>query len=345
MYRLAQNLPNILIPWYRANARDLLWRRDREPYHVWVSEIMLQQTRVEAVTEHYRIFLEELPDIKSLAEVSDEKLYKLWQGLGYYRRADNLKKCAQAIMEKHEGIFPTDHASVLALPGIGDYTAGAICSICFDQPTPAVDGNVLRVVTRLMCDDSPIDEQKTKRRITQALAEIYPEKDAGDFTQSLMELGATICLPNGAPKCDLCPIAELCEARKSNTVLQYPVKKEKKARRLEERTVFIFTCGVRLAICKRKETGLLAGLWQFPNIEGKLDAQQALDTAKEFGLHIRDITSQIEHTHIFTHVQWDMRAFYMTCDNMTEEFTWATLDEIQSTYALPTAFAMFIPKE
>ena len=176
MENLSIDLPQILIPWYRDHARDLLWRRDREPYHVWVSEIMLQQTRVEAVTEHYRVFLQELPDVFALAEAPQDKLYKLWQGLGYYRRADNLKKCAQAIVAQYNGVFPQEHDAIRALPGIGDYTAGAICSICFDLPTPAVDGNVLRVITRLTADPAPIDEQKTKRRITQMLADIYPKE-------------------------------------------------------------------------------------------------------------------------------------------------------------------------
>lgn len=208
---LPPQLPQWLLPWYEQNKRDLPWRLDRNPYHIWVSEIMLQQTRVEAVKGYYTRFLAALPDIPALAACDDDALHKLWEGLGYYSRVRNLKKAAQVIMQQHGGIFPREHSQVLALPGIGDYTAGAVCSICYDDPTPAVDGNVLRLVSRLTDDPSPIDLPTTKKKVTEALAEIYPA-EAGTFTQALMELGATLCGPNRAPDCENCPCCKIGRA-------------------------------------------------------------------------------------------------------------------------------------
>jgi len=199
--------PALLLPWFTENARDLPWRADREPYHVWLSEVMLQQTRVEAVKGYYSRFLKALPDIPRLAAAEPEVLSKLWEGLGYYSRVRALQAAARVIMERFAGVFPREWAEVRALPGVGDYTAGAICSICFDQPTPAVDGNVLRVVSRLTGDDRCVDDEKTKRSVRAALAAVYPAGRCGDFTQAIMELGATVCVPNGAPDCAACPMA------------------------------------------------------------------------------------------------------------------------------------------
>ena len=202
-------LPQALLPWYQENRRELPWRQDKEPYHVWLSEIMLQQTRVEAVKGYYARFLQALPDIESLSRCDDDLLHKLWEGLGYYSRVRNLKKAAIRIMEAHGGVFPSRYEDIRVLPGIGDYTAGAICSICFDAPTPAVDGNVLRVIARLTENDTPIDLPARKREVAVQLAEIYPE-EAGNFTQALMELGATLCGPNWKPRCAECPCAKFC---------------------------------------------------------------------------------------------------------------------------------------
>ena len=205
-----------LLGWYERNKRDLPWRRDREPYHVWLSEIMLQQTRVEAVKGYYARFLAELPDIPSLAACDPDRLHKLWEGLGYYSRVRNLQKAAQQIVSDYGGAFPTDYDKIRALPGIGDYTAGAICSICFGLPTPAVDGNVLRVVSRLTADERPVTQPAVKKDYTAALAEIYPAGQCAEATQALMELGATVCAPNGAPHCDLCPVAAFCQSREGS---------------------------------------------------------------------------------------------------------------------------------
>ena len=329
-----------LLPWYRENKRDLPWRADREPYHVWLSEIMLQQTRVEAVKGYYIRFLETLPTIETLAHCEEERLHKLWEGLGYYSRVRNLQKAAQVILEQHGGSFPADYAAVRALPGIGDYTAGAICSICFDQPTPAVDGNVLRVISRITDDDTPIDLPARKRQVQSELAKVYP-KEAGDFTQALMELGATICGPNRKPDCGQCPCAHFCLGFRRRTAERLPVKSPKKGRREEERTVFILRCGEHYALEKRPDKGLLAGLWQFPNITGRLDGPGAVAKAEEMGVKPLDILRILEKTHIFTHIQWNMTGIYLEAAEMPDRFQWLTEEEINERSALPTAFRQF----
>ncbi len=337
-------LPAALLPWYREHKRELPWRRDREPYHVWLSEIMLQQTRVEAVKGYYARFLAALPTIADLARCDDDALHKLWEGLGYYSRVRNLKKAAQVVMAEYGGIFPREYAQVRALPGIGDYTAGAICSICYDQLTPAVDGNVLRVTARIQEDDTPIDLPARKKEVQAQLAEIYPA-EAGDFTQALMELGATLCGPNRKPDCESCPCKVFCLAHLHGTAETLPVKTPKKGRREEDLTVFILRCGEYLAIQKRPETGLLAGLWQLPNIPGKLDAQGAIGWAAAQGLAPRDIRAILEKNHIFTHIQWNMTGIYLEVEKKAEGFAWFTETEIQEKSALPTAFRKFLEVE
>ena len=335
-----EKLPEAVLPWFEANKRDLPWRRDREPYHIWLSEIMLQQTRVEAVKGYYTRFLDALPTIESLAYADDDLLHKLWEGLGYYSRVRNLKKAAVVIMEQHGGEFPCDYEDVLALPGIGAYTAGAICSIAFGQKKAAVDGNVLRVVSRLTETDTSIDSPAYKKEVQAALEAIYPE-DAGAFTQALMELGATVCGPNWKPRCDECPCRGFCGGAIHGTAEQFPVKKPKLQRKIEDRTVFILSCGDRYALEKRKQAGLLAGLWQFPNVTGKLDATEAVNAVQAFGIPVRDILRQTEKKHIFTHIQWQMRAFYMEVADISDRFVWITADEIEEKAALPTAFRQF----
>ena len=332
-------LPGAILPWYRENKRALPWRETNDPYRIWVSEIMLQQTRVEAVKGYYARFLEVLPDIGSLARCDDERLHKLWEGLGYYSRVRNLKKAAGVILVQHGGVFPADYDAVRALPGIGDYTAGAVCSIAFGLPTPAVDGNVLRVLSRLRCDAEPIDLPAVKKRVSRELAEIYPTDCPGEFTQALMELGATVCVPNGEPKCAICPCKGFCEGQAKWQEL--PVKLPKRAKKQEDRTVFVLRCGDRYAIEKRPERGLLAGLWQFPNESGHYSPEKAVQWAENRGLHPRNVEKSIDRSHIFTHIRWDMRGWYLEVDEMAGGFTWLTLDEIDEQAALPTAFRQF----
>lgn len=333
-------LPERLLPWFSENARNLPWRKDREPYHVWLSEVMLQQTRVEAVRGYYARFLAELPDIAALAAAEPERLTKLWEGLGYYSRVRSLQTAARQIMSEHHGVFPSDYAAIRALKGVGDYTAGAIASICFEQPTPAVDGNVLRVVTRLTGDDRCISEETTKRAIRTALAEVYPVGHCGAFTQALMELGATVCLPNGAPDCTACPMAELCRSRDGGW-RELPVKAGKRPRRQEKLTVFVLHCDDRTAVEKRGESGLLAGLWQFPNVPGELTPEAAIAQAESWGVQPRELEREKCRRHIFTHVEWEMHCYYFRCGAMPERFLWAENETLDRDVALPTAFRMF----
>ena len=335
-----KQLPEVLLPWFEQNKRELPWRKDREPYHVWLSEIMLQQTRVEAVKGYYARFLEALPTIEALANCGDDLLHKLWEGLGYYSRVRNLKKAANVIMQEHDGVFPRDYAAVRALPGIGDYTAGAICSICHDMPIPAVDGNVLRVISRITEDDTPIDSPACKKKVQQMLTEVYPVR-AGDFTQALMELGATLCGPNWKPRCAECPCASFCGGNRHGTAEQFPVKNPKKEKKIQDITVFIGQCDGKFAIRKRPDRGLLAGLWEFPNVEGKLSVQAALSAASALGLHPREVYRQVERKHIFTHIQWQMTGIYLEAAEESPDFVWLTPEEIDREAALPTAFRQF----
>lgn len=341
MEKLPQQLPERLLEWYAAGHRDLPWRRDREPYHVWLSEVMLQQTRVEAVKGYYHRFLAELPDISALAACPPDRLAKLWEGLGYYSRMRNLQKAAQVIVSAHGGVFPREYDAIRALPGVGDYTAGAIASICFGLPEPAVDGNVLRVLSRVTDDAAPVTDAAVKREYAARLREIYPAGRCGDFTQSLMELGATVCGPNSQPQCALCPLASLCLARANGTALLRPVKAPKKEKRTEEKTVFILRCGTRIAVRRRPEQGLLAGLWELPNVDGKCSAQQALAQAERWGVHPRELCRSSEKTHIFTHIRWELRGFYIECAEAAPLFTWIDPARFRQDIALPTAFRIF----
>ncbi len=335
-------LADILLPWFAANARVLPWRQDKEPYHIWLSEIMLQQTRVEAVKGYYQRFLEQLPDIAALAATPEDQLLKLWEGLGYYSRVRNLQKAAKVIMEQHDGVFPSDHNDILALPGIGDYTAGAIASICFDAPTPAVDGNVLRVISRITEDYRNILSPAMKKSISANLAAVYPAGErAYTFNQSLMELGATVCVPNGAPKCELCPMQMYCLACKNESWMMLPQKEAKKKRRIEKKTVFVLTCNGKTAVQKRPAKGLLASLWQYPNVDETLDTQQALDQASAWGVEPVAVEKVLPGKHIFSHVEWHMTCYYLTCASENDLFVWADETAMNEQIALPTAFKLF----
>ena len=333
-------LPERLLPWYDTHRRCLPWREDREPYHIWVSEIMLQQTRVEAVKGYYARFLSVLPTVQALADCDDDLLHKLWEGLGYYSRVRNMKKAAQIIMTQYDGRFPQDYRQVLSLPGIGEYTAGAICSIAYNAPTPAVDGNVLRLVSRLTDDSTPIDLPAVKVSVQARLAAVYPAR-AGDFTQALMELGATVCGPNRAPDCESCPCREICLGHARGSAEKLPVKSPRREKRREEKTVFILRWEGRYALQRRPEDGLLAGLWQFPNISGFAEPSEALEQARRWGLHPRELCRQVRRKHIFTHIIWDMWGYYLDVKEPGGDFVWLTGAEIDAQAALPTAFRLF----
>ena len=334
-------LPEALLPWYGEHARKLPWRERCEPYRVWVSEIMLQQTRVEAVLGYYARFLEAFPTVEALAGADEDRLFKLWEGLGYYSRARNLQKAARQIVSVYGGVFPRDYESVRALPGVGPYTAGAICSICYDLPTAAVDGNVLRVTSRFLGDDTPIDLPAHKQEITEKLGRVYPAGNCGTFTQALMELGATVCTPR-SPKCAVCPLRESCRAFFDGTVDTLPVKTAKKEKKLVEKTVFLLWYGDELALVRREETGLLGGMWSLPNVDEPLDVEGALRQAQAFGVEPASVLSQEHRAHVFTHIRWEMEAFTILCGAKCDRFVWRTPDEIRRRYALPTAFRKFL---
>lgn len=265
MKQKLQPIVEPIVKWYQKQEKLLPWKQDKEPYHIWVSEIMLQQTRIEAVKKYYTRFMKELPTIQDLAVVPEEKLLKLWEGLGYYSRAKNLKKSAIQIQENNHGKMPTSYVELLKLPGIGEYTAGAIASISYNEKVPAVDGNVLRVVSRVLASKEDVLLPETKKKITNKLLEIMPD-EPGDFNEGLMELGEKICLPNTVPLCATCPIQEFCMANKENLTNEIPVRAKKQKRKIENKTVFILKYKNEIAIRKREKTGILANLYEFPNV-------------------------------------------------------------------------------
>ena len=334
-----EQLPIPLTQWFYEHARTLPWRSDPTPYHVWVSEIMLQQTRVAAVLGYYRRFMEELPTVEALARAEEDRLMKLWQGLGYYNRARNLQKAARQIVTDFGGVFPDTYESILSLAGVGEYTAGAIASIAFGIPVPAVDGNVLRVVSRITGDSGDILRPETKARMRAALLETMPKTFPGDYNQALMELGATVCLPNGAPLCDQCPAAHLCTARREGRTGELPVKSPKKPRRAEDRTVFLIFYKGRVALRRRPARGLLAGLWEFPNEpacdEGALERWGVSPLRLEHGGAGR---------HIFTHIEWHMTALVVEAAGpaLPPGWVWASPRELEREYAVPNAFQPFM---
>lgn len=330
-----------LLKWYGINARVLPWRDSPTPYRVWISEIMLQQTRVEAVIPYFERFVQEVPDVRALAEIPEERLLKLWEGLGYYSRARNLKKAAQVLVKEYGGKLPADVEKLKKLPGIGEYTAGAVASIAYGLPESAVDGNVLRVISRLASSARDVTEPGTKRELRAALRKIYPEGQSGTFTQALMELGATVCLPNGAPACEKCPLESLCEAHRAGRETDFPVKPPKPERRVEERTVFLLCCGEKAAVQKRPPNGLLAGLWEFPNVEGVLSKKEAEKYLRGFGLEICGMEELPKAKHIFSHLEWHMTGYLVQTEKPGGSFVWASRAELLRDYALPSAFCAY----
>ena len=340
MDKLPEGLVEALLAWYAANARDLPWRRDADPYRVWISEIMLQQTRIEAARGYYERFLAALPTVEDLAAAPEEQVLKLWEGLGYYSRARNLHRAARLIVEKHGGRLPADLAALRALPGVGDYTAGAIASIAFGLPEPAVDGNVLRVCARLTCCPHSIGEPRVKAACRQALREQYPPGRCGAFTSALMELGETVCLP-GTPDCPVCPLAGMCAAHRTGREADWPVMPEKKPRRIQARTVFLLEHEGRVALAKRPDKGLLAGLWEFPNVEGALDEDAVLALARAWGCQPEAAVPCGDARHIFTHLEWHMTGWRVRCAAAPELFAWTTAREREEGYSTPSAFRFY----
>ena len=359
--------------WFASNARVLPWRETPTAYKVWVSEIMLQQTRVEAVKPYFDRFIHELPDVKALAECPEDKLLKLWEGLGYYNRVRNMKIAAQQVMEEYGGVLPSGYEELLKLKGIGSYTAGAIASIAYGEAVPAVDGNVLRVITRVTADDSDIMKESTKKDIEKQLFDIMNDVQEEKnkvipliFNQALMELGATVCVPNGAPQCDKCPWNGFCEAKKQNRIEEIPVKTKAKQRKIEKKTVLIIKDGEQLALHKRPGKGLLAGLYELPNISEHQSEENILAYIRKQGYEPVRIQPLCDAKHIFSHVEWHMKGYAVfvasrelkreedvadirqaktveedTLKHDKQDWIFVDVEETKKNYAIPSAFSKY----
>lgn len=345
---ILERIAKPLLAWYDADHRRLPWREDKNPYRIWVSEIMLQQTRVEAVIPYFERFMQVFPDVATLAAADDDLLLKNWEGLGYYSRARNLKKAAITVMEQYGGQMPDTWEELQTLTGIGSYTAGAIASIAFNKAVPAVDGNVLRVLSRLRMDDAYITQQAVKKRVEEELLAIMPKDRPGDFNQALMELGATVCIPNGEPKCSICPWKELCLAREHNCIGDYPKKEKKKGRKTEQKTVLVLKHKEDVAIHKRPDKGLLAGLYELPNLEGHLSEEQVISRLRDNGLSPIRIERLPDAVHIFSHKEWHMIAYAVRIDELLEkeiftkeEYLFIHPKETEANYPIPSAFLAY----
>jgi len=335
-----------LLEWFSKQARILPWRENPTAYRVWISEIMLQQTRVEAVKPYYERFMNHLPNIQELADVSEDELLKLWEGLGYYNRARNLQRAARFVMEEYEGKLPEEYDQLLKLPGIGSYTAGAIFSIAYNKKAAAVDGNVLRVISRVLLYNKDVLTQLAKKEIEELLMDIMPE-DSAAFNQSLMELGALVCVPNGQPKCEICPLEDLCRAHKNNCTGDYPKKTAKKARVIENKTVLVIKDAERTAIRKRPAKGLLAGLYEFPVMEGHVSEEEVVSYLKSYGLESIRIKKLENSKHIFSHREWNMIGYEIKVDELAPlekadpQFLFTTVEDMSSRYPIPAAFLAY----
>lgn len=350
LHRLIQPLLN----WYPQHARVLPWREEPTPYRVWVSEIMLQQTRVEAVKPYFERFITALPDIESLAHCEEERLLKLWEGLGYYNRVRNMQEAACTVMEAYDGILPADYSALRELKGIGDYTAGAIASIAYGIPVPAVDGNVLRILMRVAEDDSDIQKQQVKTKVRHLLKPLIPKERAGMLTQAFMELGATVCVPNGEPKCDQCPWQPFCLAWEHQSYGRLPYKGKAKPRKIEEKTVFLIRDGEKVLLHRRPPRGLLAGMYEFPNLPGHLTGEEAADFAKGLRLEPLRIEPLEKAKHIFSHIEWHMTGYMIRVAALDEidlpgdadirqesGYVFAEAELSEEKYAIPAAFSRY----
>ena len=344
-----------LSDWYLENQRELPWREDPTPYHVWLSEIMLQQTRVEAAREYYLRFLNRLPDVRSLAEASEDTCLKLWEGLGYYSRVRNMKRAASEVMEKFGGNIPNTSAELIRLPGIGQYTSAAIASIAFGERIPAVDGNLLRIYSRLEMYEENIRTPAAFKKALEYYTDRMPKNTTktgkgnpcGNFNQALMDLGNAVCLPNTAPECGNCPISEFCRTHRERPGMEadLPVIPAGKGKKEEHLTVFLIRSEGRTAVRKRPARGLLAGLYEFPSAAGELETEDAVKWLREHSVEPIRIKKIIDAEHIFTHKKWIMRGYEVTMDSFSEgnvPFIMASEEEIAQKYCIPSAFGAYL---
>ena len=327
-----------LLDWYSLNRRHLPWREEVSAYRTWVSEIMLQQTRVNAMIPYFERFMAAFPTVEALAGAEESRLLKLWEGLGYYSRARNLQKSAKIIVDTYGGQFPQTYEEIIALPGIGDYTAGAILSIAFHQPVPAVDGNVLRVAARVTGDEGNVLDTKVRKDFRERMTEIMPAEQSGAFNQALMDLGATVCLPNGTPLCEECPARDFCNAYATGRQKELPVRQKNTEKRIEQKTVFLLRRGTEIALRQRPDTGLLAKLWEYPHTEGILDESSAAAQLAEWGILPHNWCKSVRFKHEFTHIRWEMVGYILDIEGIgPTDWVWVKREH-RHNYAIPSAF-------
>ena len=339
-YEILSALAPTLLPWFAQNKREMPWRGEGvTAYHTWVSEIMLQQTRVEAVRSYYVRFLDALPTVEALAACEEDALLKLWEGLGYYSRVRNLQRAARIVVAQYGGELPRTRKELAALPGIGDYTAGAISSIAYGNPEPAVDGNVLRILSRITGDARCVDEPAVRKDWSERLRAVYPDTHCGDFTQALMELGAIVCLPNGAPLCGQCPMRDACVAYRQNSWAQLPVRKQKAERKAVALTVIVDVNGDRVYLRKRAAKGVLGGMWEFVNVEGTRSADEVAALCREQGMTHPTVTGKVRYVHVFTHLEWHVTAYRVDGGGAWQGATAFDKNTLEQEIGLASAFA------
>lgn len=337
-----------LLKWYDQMKRQLPWRENKEPYRIWLSEIMLQQTQVVTVIDYFNRFISVFPDVYTLADADEEQVFKCWEGLGYYSRARNLHLCAKKVVEEYGGVFPSCYEALLKLPGIGPYTAGAIASISFDEKVPAVDGNVLRVISRLFCIDAAINQPKNHGLFVEQTTALLPDR-VGDFNQALMELGATVCTPKRW-KCEVCPIGQACCANQSQRVDDFPVKLKKTPQRVQKVAICIVRSELnpsKLLVIKHDSSGLLGNLWGFPRYEMPFEAEVLEVEAlygwfeNQFGVRPNLLESEKGMPHVFTHIKWQTELLYLELEDEIQidypKMEWVNMTELNA-LALPKAY-------
>ncbi|MBM7615648.1 A/G-specific adenine glycosylase [Alkaliphilus hydrothermalis] len=341
-----------LLKWFKQNKRWMPWRETKNPYYIWISEIMLQQTRVETVIDYYTRFIERFPTIEDLAAATEEDVLKSWEGLGYYSRGRNLHKAAKVILEKHQGIVPSTYKEIIKIPGIGPYTAGAVLSIAYNQPVPAIDGNVMRVYSRLYNISKDIMAKETVEEVRQRVEVMMPDGYCGDFSEALMELGATICTPKNY-KCEACPIRDYCRAKEQNLQEQLPVRIIKTKVTQHNKAVLWIEDKIhnQILVKKNKDSGLLAGMWVLPTLDLEKkskaveDVQQVIDEKTDSlkGVTIEEYVG--ESKHVFTHQKWQISIFRGVCTNHEDlrdtEFQWVSKGQLKD-LAFPTVYIKII---
>ena len=329
-----------LLDWYSLNKRDLPWRHTKNPYFIWISEIMLQQTRVEAVKVYYERFIKRLPDITELASIEEDELLKLWEGLGYYSRVRNMQKCAKILVEKGYDNLPSTYQELIALPGIGRYTAGAILSIAFNQSIPAIDGNVYRIISRFYVLEESISKASSYAYYATYINRIIPIAYSSDFTQSCMDLGSLICIPKN-PRCGECPLKEKCQAFLQKRVEKYPVIQKKKEQKIEERNVYLYIYQNKIGIRKREDKGLLASMYEFPNDTKSVSSIAIENDLFENGISYEQVLELGESKHVFSHIIWYMKGYLIYLKDPID-LLWVSKTDLFSRYSIPSAFSYYL---